>query len=666
MTEDDPVQSGGQPSDSTEPRQVMELKDLITGEIKDEPWQNKKYSADNALWQGAALRRRAHQRRTNVSLGVCAVDLSGPHEPTPRPGGQILKNPCHYFLALTVRPDDTAIKCEASTQTSAPDEPQPPEDHVGGPIPQKRPPALIYAALLGSKGDSPEAIKHLLAQINNDHANFPSEIIFRCHSDLGTEFMNAELASYCAKHGIHKTSTAGYDPNANSAETTVGTLKRRARYLLSGARLPTSWWGLAILASAQLCRADAGLEHHPRIAFGTRVMVVRDPKPRNAFLPRAEPATVFGPSSSVSGGMWTYQHGMVQCRANLAVQGLSDEDLAWVKVSLDNWDPPDGPLPLPDPQKYDAAALIPTRPVDGAATRLSASCPACIMVRRKRRITSPHTLVWGECLRAVAPPPHSAGTMPAVAVIEPIAEEDEEAQEELDATVAASTQHRCSPQQQQQRPQQPQIKTFNDTMLEHPHACLTLSEGATWGSAPQSELTDTDVPPSEDDAMTPGSDDDNLDFDDEWVVQGGHLSVISHLDETEPNQPEEQDTITPVAEELNSVSVEVSKDNGELEAEDIEFEAPRRTRKLTQRERRERRARAAAGHVDEDNKNVLQKVAGLETTKRLVSTKEVSASSQATQERWKLAAETEITNNFMQLGAFHESTKEEQEPHWRP
>ncbi len=55
-------------------------------DAQEEPWQYKKYSADNALWQSAALRRRAHPRRANVSLGTCSVDLSGPHEPTPRPG----------------------------------------------------------------------------------------------------------------------------------------------------------------------------------------------------------------------------------------------------------------------------------------------------------------------------------------------------------------------------------------------------------------------------------------------------------------------------------------------------------------------------------------------------------------------------------------------------
>ena len=74
-----------------------ELKDLMAGNISDKPWQKQKCSAGNALWQGAALRRRMHHRRTNVSLGVCTTDVSGPHEPTPRPGGHIAKDPCYCF-----------------------------------------------------------------------------------------------------------------------------------------------------------------------------------------------------------------------------------------------------------------------------------------------------------------------------------------------------------------------------------------------------------------------------------------------------------------------------------------------------------------------------------------------------------------------------------------
>ena len=136
-----------------------------------------------------------------------------------------------------------------------------------------------------------------------------------------------EKEQYCMNHGIHKTTTQGYDPNANSAENAVGTLKRRARYLLSGNYLTTKYWGVAILAAAQLCRADKGLEDYPKIPFGTGVMIVRDPPPRDSFLFIAEPGTVFGPCSTVPGGMWTFHKGAVKCRTNLAVQGATPEDL---------------------------------------------------------------------------------------------------------------------------------------------------------------------------------------------------------------------------------------------------------------------------------------------------------------------------------------------------
>ena len=72
---------------------------------------------------------------------------------------------------------------------------------------------------------------------------------------------------------------------------------------------------------------------------------------------------------------------------------------------MDNWDPPDAPLPLPDAALYDACSRTPSRPADGVATRETASCLHCLAVRRKRAATTPHTLVWGECLRAAPPPP---------------------------------------------------------------------------------------------------------------------------------------------------------------------------------------------------------------------------------------------------------------------
>ena len=117
-----------------------------------------------------------------------------------------------------MRPDKTAESCEiaiqATDQVQTAERVQPVASDVDG--------ALFYAALLGTKDEAPAAIKELLAQIKNDHANFPHTIVHRLHSDRGGEFVNEDLDKYCADHGIHKTTTTGYDPNANSAENTVG------------------------------------------------------------------------------------------------------------------------------------------------------------------------------------------------------------------------------------------------------------------------------------------------------------------------------------------------------------------------------------------------------------------------------------------------------------
>ena len=146
-----------------------------------------KYSIDNQLWQAAGMRRRQHARRSNVSLGVCAVDLSGPHEPTPRPGRHIQKHPATYFLVLTLRLDTTAQQVDMATQTEEDVQPAP------CPLPQPESRGLIYASLLGSKAEAPEAIKVLLAQIRDDHASLPHTLFFRLHSDRGGEFVKDDL-----------------------------------------------------------------------------------------------------------------------------------------------------------------------------------------------------------------------------------------------------------------------------------------------------------------------------------------------------------------------------------------------------------------------------------------------------------------------------------------
>ena len=98
---------------------------------------------------------------------------------------------------------------------------------------------------------------------------------------------------------------------------------------------------MAAMAAAQLCRADAGREEYPRIPFGTRVMIVIGPKPRNAFVARAEPGPIFGPDSSASDCFGAYSGGHVKSKRHIAIQGMTESDLNGVKVNMSNWDSPD-------------------------------------------------------------------------------------------------------------------------------------------------------------------------------------------------------------------------------------------------------------------------------------------------------------------------------------
>ena len=99
---------------------------------------------------------------------------------------------------------------------------------------------------------------------------------FRLHSGKGSEFLVQSLESFCKNHGIHRTTTAEYGPPANGAgEEAVGFVKRKSRHLLTGARLPTAWWGVAAIASGYYSRCAAGLMNWPSIPFGTRAMVGR-------------------------------------------------------------------------------------------------------------------------------------------------------------------------------------------------------------------------------------------------------------------------------------------------------------------------------------------------------------------------------------------------------
>ena len=107
-------------------------------------------------------------------------------------------------------------------------------------------------------------------------------------------------------------------------------LPEKSRQLLTGSRLTTKWWGVSVLASAFYSRCAAGLEAWPKLPFGSRAMVVMDPPSRNAFMPRALPAAVFGPAQWVSGGMIIFQGERLKEVVNIQVSELDLEETAYV------------------------------------------------------------------------------------------------------------------------------------------------------------------------------------------------------------------------------------------------------------------------------------------------------------------------------------------------
>ena len=271
----------------------LKIEDLITSQVNENPWQFGSYSNQSATWQGAAQRRHMHRRRTNAALGVASVDLSGPHEAIPMVGQKIGGRPGHYFVALTI--DPATATGEAGCQTE-------PTDAAAAQVvtPEEAPdttrhlrPPLVYATVISTKAEAGAAVMQLLATVRDDHATLPREVVIRLHSDRAQELLPDTLEAYCKLHAIKRTTTAGYDPSANgAAENAIGFLKRKSRHLLSGSRLPTNWWGTAVVAAAYLSRCTAGLLPWPALAYGTRCMVVKDPPPRNAFAPRSMPGAI--------------------------------------------------------------------------------------------------------------------------------------------------------------------------------------------------------------------------------------------------------------------------------------------------------------------------------------------------------------------------------------
>ena len=446
---------------------------------------------------------------------------------------------------------------------------------------------------------------------------------------------------------------------------------------------------MGVLAAAQMERADLGVGSYPRIPFGTRGMVVTSPAPRSAWAPRAEPCTIFGSCDDISDAQWVYQKGWIKPRTDLQPQGLSEDDLVWVRLNAKNWDAPDCPLDLPDAADYDAAAVPRLRPCDvPAATRDTATCEACLQTRRGRRQTTPHSLVWGDCLRASRPLPTVAEVTeadgqsflqePRFEDVDPELRVPNLDQEDLlgEGHVELLAARLGSADQQPVVPlysfaEAKQGRTTGAELPEPleclPHAALALamatSTAATWGTA-SSLMGDSTAEPPEDEFQDWDDLDSTFSVDDEFNIG----SPITDDPEAENDEVKGQE------------SEEEIKKDAEADLVGDEFEVPRKS----PRRRRWRTPRrnplgmagftchvllpfwcamaATAGeetyHFENTDLEMLQQVAGPEPGKSIVPPEEIRRAVGRDLDAWILAAQAEH-DSFVAKEAVQQATDRE-------
>ena len=86
-------------------------------------------------------------------------------------------------------------------------------------------------------------------------------------------------------------------------------------------------------------------------------MVVSGPEVRDAFMPRALPATCFGPADRVSGGYVVYRDGKLKVNFNVQTADLTAEEIVYVKGNMVEWAPPYVLQDPPADESWDAAKV---------------------------------------------------------------------------------------------------------------------------------------------------------------------------------------------------------------------------------------------------------------------------------------------------------------------
>jgi len=211
--------------------------------------------------------------------------------------------------------------------------------------------------------------------------------------------------------------------------------------------------------------------------------------------------------------------------------------------------------------------------------------------------------------------------------------------------------------------------TCSPCKLDLPHACMTFSDVATWGT--DSTLSDTDAPSSQDETLEGSITTEEEDiWDDDWAVGGFSPGSGDQFDleESDRETEEKEKEISEEARILQSPT----NDQEHADADIEEAPLPRRSR----RRRRKKRFQVSQvcqatvqpqqPHVDCQTRETIQRLEAEEAGKRIAKPKEIRESTGNIQQRWKLAAEAELSKNFVSMGAMHESTAEELAQHGYP
>ena len=367
---------------------------------KPHPEQCNPYQPWCGTCQSAAMRRKQHRRLDSAPEGTLAVDLSGPHTPTPLPDRPVSPDHCarYYLVAMyyppgeTIQPPNVVDNSRFDDVTDLDDNAPDLIADVSAVFPGK---FLMYTRLQVGKSaeETLISIQSVIAQI---HGEARGKVI-RLHSDRGGEFIGTIVRQWVASCHIWQTFTEGDDPRANgAAEQGVNLSKNMARAALLQAKLSTQWWGMAILEASAAQRRRALGQHPPHVPFGARVYVCRRPDVGDAFSPKASLGTTLGTAIHTPRAFYVYRDGRIETTGSLQPAGIINEEIHWAKMTLEQIE--EEPVALVAPQEEDVRALPPLHSPKHAMP----ACPACRGQKRR------HTRIWSECNIAVPPvDPHS-------------------------------------------------------------------------------------------------------------------------------------------------------------------------------------------------------------------------------------------------------------------